>query len=209
MAEPVEPETGDEEAQDPLDDRRRLARDDGLEPTDAEPDAERAGCGWTASVRPRRPDRPARPGGVQAADRRRGCPGPALPPAGDGRDLRARWPRSADRPAGPDAADRVDPGPGRHDAPTRPATSTSSRASRPGRFGVLLPETDEVAAINYVERVRRACELWLESGAIALSLAVGWAGTTGDPTLVEAQRLATERMYVELRRDTRRATAEG
>jgi diguanylate cyclase (GGDEF)-like protein len=76
----------------------------------------------------------------------------------------------------------------------------------PGRFGVLLPETDEIAAINYVERVRRACELWLESGAIALSLAVGWAGTDGDPTLVEAQRLATERMYVELRREGRRAT---
>jgi hypothetical protein len=70
---------------------------------------------------------------------------------------------------------------------------------------VLLPETDEVAAINYVERVRRACELWLESGAIALSLAVGWAGTTGDPTLPEAQRVATDRMYLELRREARKA----
>ena len=39
----------------------------------------------------------------------------------------------------------------------------------PGRFAVLLPETDEVAAINYVERVRRACDLWLESGAMALT----------------------------------------
>src|SRR5512141_2135602 len=45
----------------------------------------------------------------------------------------------------------------------------------PSRFGVLLPETDEVAAINYVERVRQASDLWLESGAIALRLAVGWA----------------------------------
>jgi diguanylate cyclase (GGDEF)-like protein len=76
----------------------------------------------------------------------------------------------------------------------------------PGRFGILLPETDEVAAINYVERVRRACELWLESGAIALTLAVGWAGTDGEPTLIDAQRLATERMYVELRRDARKAS---
>ena len=76
----------------------------------------------------------------------------------------------------------------------------------PGRFGVLLPETDEIAAINYVERVRRACELWLESGAISLSLAVGWSGTDGDPTLAEAQRLATERMYMELHRDARKAT---
>ena len=76
----------------------------------------------------------------------------------------------------------------------------------PGRFGVLLPETDEIAAINYVERVRRACELWLESGAISLSLAVGWSGTDGDPTLAEALRLATERMYMELHRDARKAT---
>jgi diguanylate cyclase (GGDEF)-like protein len=75
----------------------------------------------------------------------------------------------------------------------------------PGRFAVLLSETDEVAAINYVERVRRACELWLESGAIALRLAAGWAGTTGDPTLPDAMRIATERMYVELRRHARRA----
>src|SRR4029078_10796076 len=32
-----------------------------------------------------------------------------------------------------------------------------------GRFAVLLPETDEIQAINYVERVRRTCDLWLES----------------------------------------------
>ena len=47
-----------------------------------------------------------------------------------------------------------------------------------GRYAVLLPVTDEVAAINYVERVRRACELWLESGAIAMRLAIGWASTS-------------------------------
>ena len=73
----------------------------------------------------------------------------------------------------------------------------------PGRFGVLLPETDEVAAINYVERVRRSCELWLESGAIAMRLAIGWAGTAGDPDLAEVQRIATERMFTELRRGAR------
>ena len=73
--------------------------------------------------------------------------------------------------------------------PTRSVASlaapTTSRASGAGRFAVLLPETDEIAAINYVERVRRACELWLESGAIALRLAIGWAGTAGDPSLAE------------------------
>ncbi len=105
---------------------------------------------------------------------------------------------------GADAADRVVPA--LADTMRRLARDVDHVARlAPGRFGVLLPETDEVAAINYVERVRRACELWLESGAIALSLAVGWAGTTGDPTLLEAQRLATDRMYVELRRESRKA----
>ena len=105
---------------------------------------------------------------------------------------------------GAEAADRVIPA--LSDTMRRLARDVDHVARlAPGRFGVLLPETDEIAAINYVERVRRACELWLESGAIALSLAVGWAGTDGDPTLVEAQRLATERMYSELRRDARKA----
>jgi diguanylate cyclase (GGDEF)-like protein len=73
------------------------------------------------------------------------------------------------------------------------------------RFGALLPETDEIAAINYVERVRRACELWLDAGAIALQFAIGWAGTSGDPTLHQASRLAHERMYAERRRHARRS----
>lgn len=76
------------------------------------------------------------------------------------------------------------------------------------RFATLLPETDEVAAINYLERVRRACEIWLESGAIALRLAIGWAGTSGEPTLVEAQRIAMSRMYSELRRGSRPGDGE-
>jgi diguanylate cyclase (GGDEF)-like protein len=74
----------------------------------------------------------------------------------------------------------------------------------PGRFAVLLPETDEVVAINYIERVRRACELWLETGAIATRLAIGWAGSDGDTSLPDAQRVATDRMYTELRRGPRR-----
>jgi diguanylate cyclase (GGDEF)-like protein len=76
----------------------------------------------------------------------------------------------------------------------------------PARFGVLMPETNEIAAINYVERIRRACELWLESGAVALRLAIGWADTTGDTSLVETQRIAAERMFDEIRRLTRRDT---
>jgi diguanylate cyclase (GGDEF)-like protein len=72
-----------------------------------------------------------------------------------------------------------------------------------GRYAVLLPETDEIAAINYVERIRRACDLWLESGAIAMRLAIGWASTAGDSGLSGAIRVATERMRVERRRIAR------
>jgi len=68
-----------------------------------------------------------------------------------------------------------------------------------GRFGVLLPETDEVQAINYVERVRTACDLWLESGAVSLRLAIGWASAT-ETSLAEAQVVATARMFAETHR---------
>jgi len=69
-----------------------------------------------------------------------------------------------------------------------------------GRFLVLLPETDEVAAINYVERVRVACERWLESGAVALHLSMGWASPTPVGEIDTALRAAEERMYAERRR---------
>ncbi len=75
----------------------------------------------------------------------------------------------------------------------------------PGGFTVLLAETDEISAINYVERIRVACEEWLEQTGVALGMSIGWAGTTGDPTLPDAQRLATERMSAER---ARRAAAE-
>ena len=75
-----------------------------------------------------------------------------------------------------------------------------------GRFAVLLPETDEIQAINYVERVRRTCDIWLESGAVALRLAMGWASASGDDSLQDAGRVATERMFAEIHRNARRAT---
>ena len=76
-----------------------------------------------------------------------------------------------------------------------------------GRFLILLPETDEVAAINYVERVRVACERWLESGAVALHLSIGWASPTAVGELDTAMRAAEERMYAERRRASRQGTA--
>jgi diguanylate cyclase (GGDEF)-like protein len=75
----------------------------------------------------------------------------------------------------------------------------------PARFGVLLPETGEVEAINYVERVREACDLWLESGAVALHLSMGWASPGPESSLAEAVARAQERMFVEQRRNERLA----
>ena len=73
----------------------------------------------------------------------------------------------------------------------------------PSRFGILLPETGEVEAINYIERVREACDLWLESGAIAMRLSIGWASPGPDSSLAAAVTRATERMFAEQRRNER------
>ena len=75
-----------------------------------------------------------------------------------------------------------------------------------GRFAVLMPETDEVQAINYIERVRTACDLWLESGAVSLRLAIGWASAS-ESSLATAQMLATDRMFAETRRGSSASAA--
>jgi len=77
----------------------------------------------------------------------------------------------------------------------------------PGRFAVLMPETDEIVAINYVERIRQACDEWLESGAIALRLAIGWASTAGTASVTTAMQVAVDRMHLE-ERNHARLTAE-
>jgi diguanylate cyclase (GGDEF)-like protein len=105
---------------------------------------------------------------------------------------------------GPEAGDRILPA--LADVLSRQARAADHLARLgPGRFAVLLPETGEVEAVNYVERVRAACELWLESGAIAMRLAIGWAAPPTDGGLVDAFALAEDRMYAELRRNERLA----
>jgi hypothetical protein len=63
-----------------------------------------------------------------------------------------------------------------------------------------LPETDEVEAIHYIERVRSTCDLWLEAGAVALRLSIGWAGTNPSRPVDVALNLAEERLNEERRR---------
>ncbi|HEY8169276.1 MAG TPA: GGDEF domain-containing protein [Candidatus Limnocylindrales bacterium] len=105
---------------------------------------------------------------------------------------------------GRDAADRLVPAIAEA---LRRYGRTTDRVARVGhaRFHVLLPETDEVQAINYVERVRQACDLWLESGAVSLSLSMGWASPGPDDDIETAMIMAEDRLLAEHRRNARRA----
>lgn len=62
------------------------------------------------------------------------------------------------------------------------------------RFAVVLTETDEIAAINMVERVRISCERTLQRVAEDARIAFGWASPSGSLSLVRATRRAEERL---------------
>ena len=108
---------------------------------------------------------------------------------------------------GPDAAERIVP----------PIGQTLMRQARAAdhvariglsRFAVLLPETDEIQAINYVERVRSECDRWLAAGAVATRLALGWACPTPGGDLRTATRIAEDRLNADRRRAFQRAELE-
>jgi len=67
------------------------------------------------------------------------------------------------------------------------------------RFAAFLPETDEIQAINYVERIRIVCEPWLTSSAVPLRLAIGWSSPGGSTDLEYAINRAEERMHADRR----------
>jgi diguanylate cyclase (GGDEF)-like protein len=106
--------------------------------------------------------------------------------------------RLADR-VGVAAADRLIP----------PVASTIRRHARAAdrlarlsatRFGVLLVETDEVSAINYIERIRSNCDVWLAAGAVSLRLSAGWAEIRPDRGAEAALREAEQRLFDDRRR---------
>ena len=68
-----------------------------------------------------------------------------------------------------------------------------------GRFAAFLPETDEIQAINYVERIRLVCEPWLTSSAVPLRLAIGWSSPTASSDIESALQRAEERMHLDRR----------
>jgi diguanylate cyclase (GGDEF)-like protein len=77
---------------------------------------------------------------------------------------------------------------------------TSDHIARlePIRFGLLLTETSEVAAINFVERARAACERDLRVASEVVGVAFGWASPPKGGDLSDAIALAARRLDAEL-----------
>jgi diguanylate cyclase len=62
------------------------------------------------------------------------------------------------------------------------------------RFGILLTETDEIAAINVTERLRARCDATLGSRSVPVRVAFGWASNRENVPLLEVVRSAEERL---------------
>lgn len=77
---------------------------------------------------------------------------------------------------------------------------TSDHIARiePLRFGVLLTETTEIAAINFVERARSACNRDLQVATEVVGVAFGWASPPQGGDLSDAMAIATKRLEAEL-----------
>jgi len=103
---------------------------------------------------------------------------------------------------GSDAADRLIPAIAETLIRNGRATDHVARLG-PSRFGVLMPETDEIQAINYAERIRAQCDRWLAAGAISTRIALGWACPTPSSDLAAAIRIADERLQGDRRKTGR------
>jgi diguanylate cyclase (GGDEF)-like protein len=69
----------------------------------------------------------------------------------------------------------------------------------PARFGIVLTETNEIAAINFVERVRAACEREVRVASELVGVAFGWASPPAKGSLADALGLAGQRLETEIR----------
>jgi diguanylate cyclase (GGDEF)-like protein len=78
---------------------------------------------------------------------------------------------------------------------------TSDHIARiePIRFGILLTETAEIAAINFVERARVSCERDLRIASEVVGVAFGWASPPKGSDLADAVALAQKRLDAELK----------
>lgn len=69
----------------------------------------------------------------------------------------------------------------------------------PLRFGILLTETTEIDAINFVERARAACERELRVASEVVAVGFGWASPPPKRGLSDALAIAERRLAAELR----------
>ena len=78
---------------------------------------------------------------------------------------------------------------------------TSDHIARlePIRFGILLTETSEIDAINFVERARVSCERDLRVASEVVGVAFGWASPPKGNDLADAVAVATTRLVAELK----------
>jgi diguanylate cyclase (GGDEF)-like protein len=67
----------------------------------------------------------------------------------------------------------------------------------PARFGILLTETDEISAINFVDRIKESCCGNFVPAANGLRLAVGWASPALGGRLADSIRVAEGRLQEE------------
>jgi diguanylate cyclase (GGDEF)-like protein len=66
------------------------------------------------------------------------------------------------------------------------------------KFAVLLTETSEIAAINFVERARARCDRDLGMSAELVRVGFGWASPPASGDLADAISLAAERLAEDL-----------
>jgi diguanylate cyclase (GGDEF)-like protein len=99
---------------------------------------------------------------------------------------------------GPDVAERTLVGAARTLA-REIRTSDHIARIEPARFGILLTETTEIAAINFVERARAACERELRLASDVVGIGFGWASPPTGRDLTDAVEVAQRRLDAELR----------
>ena len=161
-------------------------------------DPDRRGAGSAADGLERPADRHRWTALLGPPDHQRDGSRPPLQAAGHDRARRDR------RPGAP----RPPLGPGRRRTDARRAARTLSQSIRtsdhiarlePIRFGILLTETTEIDAINFIERARASCERDLRVSSEVVGVAFGWASPPKSNDLADAFALATKRLDAELK----------
>jgi diguanylate cyclase (GGDEF)-like protein len=77
-------------------------------------------------------------------------------------------------------------------------TSDYLARTGPAQFRILLIETNEIAAINFVERARTACDAHADRARDFVHVGFGWASASPDRPLAATIDVAAERLASDL-----------